>query len=164
VASLSQQLVSLQASQQSQLAQLAGNAQGSTSATSSSSSGGGIFGTLASSVLGGFSLTPIVEGILSLFGGSSQTVQPLVPFTLPPSINYAGGVSAGGVAPVDYGQNGQLRPVNSGGGSSTSNQTVQIQVNAMDSKSFLDHSEEIAQAVRQAILNSSSLNDVISDL
>jgi hypothetical protein len=37
-------------------------------------------------------------------------------------------------------------------------------VNAMDSQSFLDHSDDIAMAVKQAILNSSSLNDVISDL
>ena len=39
-----------------------------------------------------------------------------------------------------------------------------IQVNAMDSQSFLDHSDDIAMAVKQAILNSSSLNDVISNL
>ena len=34
----------------------------------------------------------------------------------------------------------------------------------MDSQSFLDHSNEIAMAVKQAILNSNSLNDVISGL
>jgi hypothetical protein len=34
----------------------------------------------------------------------------------------------------------------------------------MDSKSFLDHSDEIAQAVREAMLSSHSLNDVIADL
>jgi len=34
----------------------------------------------------------------------------------------------------------------------------------MDSKSFLDHSDEIAQAVREAMLGSHSLNDVIADL
>jgi hypothetical protein len=34
----------------------------------------------------------------------------------------------------------------------------------MDSQSFLDHSDDIAMAVKQAILNSSSLNDVIAEL
>jgi len=34
----------------------------------------------------------------------------------------------------------------------------------MDSKSFLDHSNEIANAVREAILNSHSLNDVVLEL
>jgi hypothetical protein len=41
---------------------------------------------------------------------------------------------------------------------------ISIQVNALDSRSFMDHSYEIAQAVRQAMLDSHSLNDVVSDL
>jgi hypothetical protein len=34
----------------------------------------------------------------------------------------------------------------------------------MDSQSFLDHSNEIAQAVRAAMLNSNSINDVVNNL
>jgi hypothetical protein len=34
----------------------------------------------------------------------------------------------------------------------------------MDSRSFLDHSSEIAQAVRDAMLNLNSINDVVNDL
>jgi hypothetical protein len=34
----------------------------------------------------------------------------------------------------------------------------------MDSRSFLDRSSDIATAVRQAILNSHSINDVLSEL
>ena len=41
---------------------------------------------------------------------------------------------------------------------------ITIQVQAMDSRSFLDHRDEIAQAVREAMLNSHSLNDVVSEL
>ncbi len=41
---------------------------------------------------------------------------------------------------------------------------VTIQVQAMDSRSFLDHSAEIAQAVREAMLNMHALNDVVSDI
>ena len=49
----------------------------------------------------------------------------------------------------------------SGGGAATQ---ITVQVQAMDSRSFLDHSEEIAQAVRQAMLNSHGINDVITEL
>ena len=38
---------------------------------------------------------------------------------------------------------------------------ITVQVQAMDSQSFLDHSSDIALAVRQAMLQSSVLNDVI---
>ena len=41
---------------------------------------------------------------------------------------------------------------------------ITIQVQAMDSRSFLDHSAEIAQAVREAMLNMHSLNDVVNDI
>jgi hypothetical protein len=51
---------------------------------------------------------------------------------------------------------GQARP-----GAATQ---VTVQVQAMDSRSFLDHREEIARAVRQAVLRSHSLNDVLADV
>jgi hypothetical protein len=51
---------------------------------------------------------------------------------------------------------------NNGGGGAATQITVQVQ--AMDSRSFLDHSEDIAQAVRQAMLNSHGINDVITEL
>ena len=41
---------------------------------------------------------------------------------------------------------------------------ITVQVQAMDSRSFLDHSHDIAQAVREAMLNMHALNDVINDL
>lgn len=42
--------------------------------------------------------------------------------------------------------------------------SISIQVNAMDSRSFLDHSHDIALAVRDAMLNLNALNDVVNDL
>jgi len=48
--------------------------------------------------------------------------------------------------------------------SSNSHQQIVVQVQAMDSQSFLDRSHDIAQAVRQAMLNSHPVNDVIMDL
>jgi len=41
---------------------------------------------------------------------------------------------------------------------------ITVNVQAMDSQSFLDHSSEIAQAVRDAMLNSNSINDVVNNL
>jgi len=51
-----------------------------------------------------------------------------------------------------------------GQGSSSAGQQITVQVQAIDSQSFLDHSDEIAQAVRQAMLNMNSINDVVTDL
>jgi hypothetical protein len=37
-------------------------------------------------------------------------------------------------------------------------------VQAMDARSFMDHSAEIARAVREAMLHSHPINDVMSEL
>lgn len=42
--------------------------------------------------------------------------------------------------------------------------TITVNVQAMDSQSFLDRREDIARAVREAMLQSHSLNDVVSEL
>jgi len=81
---------------------------------------------------------------------------------LPQPVQAQGGITAsspGQVAAVSYSESGQPRPQ-----TASASPQVTIQVNAMDSQSFLDHSDHIAMAVKQAILNSSSLNDVISGL
>ena len=172
VANLSKQLSELRVAQQNQVDKLVENTQALTQntvnkSTGSSSSTGSAITSAASDILsGGLGLLPLFKGIFDLFGGGRPAApQPLTPFNLPPSIQYAGGTSSEGtVVPVDYGQGGQLRSV--GGvakGGAQAAQNVQITVNAMDSRSFLDHSDDIARAVRQAMLQSSSLNDVISD-
>ena len=73
-----------------------------------------------------------------------------------------------GFAPVVYGQNGlprlATRMARRGHATPVAGPQISIQVNALDSRSFMDHSDEIAQAVRQAMLNSHSLNDVVNDI
>jgi hypothetical protein len=98
---------------------------------------------------------------MSLFGGSStESLTAPMPFMLPPAVNYQAGITGTGqVTPVDSGQNGQPRAQ-----SANSAPQVTVQVNAMDSQSFLDHSDDIANAVKSALLNSHSLSDVIGDL
>jgi predicted nucleotide-binding protein len=65
---------------------------------------------------------------------------------------------------VDYNQSGDPRAINGSASSSQPSPQITIQVQAMDSRSFIDHSQDIAKAVREAMLNMHSLNDVISDL
>jgi hypothetical protein len=115
----------------------------------------------ASQVLGGgLSLMPLVSLFSSLFGGGqSQQPASLVPFSLPPSMNLQSTTSG---QDVSWGENGLPRSAASSG--SNAGQQITVQVQAMDSQSFLDHSDDIAQAVRQAMLNMNSINDVVTNL
>jgi hypothetical protein len=127
-----------------------------------SSSGGGVSDVLntASSLLGGgLSLMPLISLFSSLFGGGQSQPAPLVPFAMPPSLNLQ---STTNNQDVTWGENGL--PRSSGSSGSNAGQQVTVQVQAMDSQSFLDHSDDIAQAVKQAMLNMNSINDVITSL
>ena len=42
--------------------------------------------------------------------------------------------------------------------------TIQVNIQAMDSQSFLDRQDDIARAVREAMLHSNSLNDIVMEL
>jgi len=122
-------------------------------------------GTLASSLTGGaLSLSPILSGLLHLFGnGTSNTPPPLAKFALPPSVAFqAANVAGPQTSGVDFSQSGTPRVI--GSAPSSASQQITIQVQAMDSRSFMDHSQDIARAVREAMLNMHALNDVISDL
>jgi hypothetical protein len=78
---------------------------------------------------------------------------------MPPSVNLQ---STTNNQDVTWGENGL--PRSSGSSGSNTGQQVTVQVQAMDSQSFLDHSDDIAQAVKQAMLNMNSINDVITSL
>jgi hypothetical protein len=165
LSALTSQITTLNSTQEAQISVMQDNTQALTqnsSAKSGGSSVGGTIGNLASTVLGG-SLSPIIGGLLSLFGGGgSQTLAAPAPFRLPTPVQYDAGLTGGSpgqVAPVSTGAGGQPRPQ-----ASTSAPQITVQVNAMDSQSFLDHSDDIANAVRQALLSSNSLSDVISSL
>ncbi len=163
LSSLTEQIGSLASVQQSQISATQDNTQalGQNSTTKGSgSSTAGTVGGIASSVLGS-GLSPIISGLLSVFGGgSTQNLSAPAPFSLPPSVNYQAGLTGTGqVAPVDSGQSGQPRTQ-----SANSAPQVTVQVTAMDSQSFLDHSDDIANAVKTALLNSHSLSDVIGGL
>jgi hypothetical protein len=122
-------------------------------------------GSTLESALGlGLGLSPLITGLLGLFGGGGNNSQSQAPaaFVLPPSISVSAGASATPTPAfgVDYTAGGQPR----GATTSASAPQITVQVQAMDSQSFLDHSNDIAQAVRQAMLESSVLNDVIREV
>lgn len=119
--------------------------------------GGGAMGWVSS-------INPLL-GLLKLFGGRSRTEEIELPrYERPPRQSFTGGISdAGGWAArgIDYGAGWQMRTVEPDRPAAGAQITVNVQ--AMDSRSFLDHREEIAAAVRQALLESHSLSDVIGE-
>lgn len=148
-------------------------AQGGTNQSQSSSSGAvDTAKSIGSYLLGGLGIGSLISGISSLFGGGEKPAPPpLVKYSMPAALQYEGAVtSSGQISNYDYNDRGGIRtadqpqPAGLGQSSSQASPQVIIQVNAMDSRSFLDHSDDIARAVRAAILNSSSLNDVISEM
>ena len=147
--------------------------------------GGISAGAVVSTVLkSGFGLLPMITGLLGLFGGGeTQAEAPLAKFAMPKAINFQAAETGRGMTDVDYDQMGMPRanfasdtsgrrpdaapPATAGGqGNVDGRQLPQITVNvhAMDSRSFLDHSNEIALAVRDAMLNLNAINDVVNDL
>jgi hypothetical protein len=150
------------------------------SATASSGQGNSILSFATSLVGGGLGIVPLVSGILGLFGGGPSQPPPLEKYVMPDPLHFTEADTGGGMVNADRDQFGaprlystpgtggpQSNPAVSSPTSTPSNQTqpqINVTVHAMDSQSFLDHSTEIAQAVRQAMLNSNSLNDIVSDL
>ena len=117
---------------------------------------------ILSRFLGGSALGSIVTGITGLFGVGKPTAPvPLYRFDLPQSVAVEAGITRKGqFVPVNHSQSGQVRS------NETQQPVVQAvpQSSAADSRWFMDHSEDIASAVKEAMLHSHSLNDVVADL
>ena len=159
-AQLSTQLEQLKLTSQTQADAVAQNTQAVlqntlAQAVSGGGSAAGRISDIFSKVSGnGLGLSPLLSGLVKLFGGGNpEPVPVLTPYTKPASIDFDGSISNSGAA--------EARTFAQATGSG---QQITIQVQAMDSRSFLDHSEEIARAVREAMLNSHALNDVVNDL
>ena len=111
---------------------------------------------------------PIVTGLMKLFGSRDpEPVPALEKFIMPSSVSVEAGLSADrGYSSVRYSQGGQpqLAGNAAGGTTRTSASTIQVNIQAMDSQSFLDRQDDIAKAVREAMLHSNSLNDIVMEL
>lgn len=138
------------------------------------SGGGGVVDvleTVGSTVLkNALGAAPLIRGIISLFGGGDKEAPetPLVKYARPASIAFQAADTPSGFTQVDYDQQGLPRAFRQEAESTPvrreANQQVTVNVQAMDARSFLDRSTEIAAAVREAMLNLNSLNDVVNDL
>jgi hypothetical protein len=100
----------------------------------------------ASSAVGLGGLGSLISGITSLFGGGEKKAPPpLQLFQLPDAVN-------------------QTVHLQGGSPAGSSGSAVHVHVQAIDTQSFLNRSNDIARAVKTAMLNSHSLNDVVSEL
>jgi hypothetical protein len=144
--------------------------------------------SIAGAVLkGGFGMVPLVGELLGLFGGGgSPAPAPLVKYAMPAAINFEAADSGSGSSNADSDQWGMPRAystsptsatpgssatqnnnpgkASSGSGAPSGSPQITVNVQAMDARSFLDRSHDIAAAVRDAMLNSNSINDVVNDL
>ena len=189
-ASLSDTVKQLSELQGSSAAQAASGS--SSTSNASTTSGGGITAeSIVTTVLeSGLGMVPLVVGLLGLFGGGGTPAPPtLEKYAMPERQYFEGADTGSDVSGADYDQMGMPRsysaapdgtsaqasgtasPVSSGsstgapsGPSAAAAPQITVNVQAMDSQSFMDHSNEIAQAVRAAMLNSNSINDVVNNL
>ncbi len=137
----------------------------------------GVLATLAGGVKGGGSglgsplksglgLTPLWVKIAGLFRGRGEEPQPPAPYLGPPPLELevanTGGILAG-LPRVVRGVGGEPRAVEHERAVVWQPQ-VTVNVSAMDSRSFLDRQEDIARAVREAMLHMHPVNDLISEL
>jgi hypothetical protein len=121
--------------------------------------------------------SPLIGVFTSLFGGGSAVVPPpLIKYALPQSVDFQAVEGRGGqVFSVDYDQSGAPRSYGgvesaAGGGTGAPGDVAAVSVpqalegSSLDPRFFLDRSDLIAAAVRDAMLNSHAINDVINDL
>ncbi|MGA3206185.1 MAG: hypothetical protein ABSF12_27145 [Bryobacteraceae bacterium] len=163
LSTIATQLEELQAINEAQMAGME-----ATISTNAKSSGGSTAGSIGDTLLDflgmGSGIGSLISGLVGLFGGGgSSSTTAVTPYIQPLPINLQAGFSgssAGGASGVDYGEGGQPRQTS---GASTQQQ-ITVQVQAMDSQSFLDRSNDIAAAVRKAMLETSTLNDVIREV
>jgi hypothetical protein len=140
------------------------------SGTGSGGTGGESALSIASTVLtSGLGLIPLIGGLVGLFdGGGGSTQQPLTKYAMPDPVSFQGAETSGGIAAGDTDLTGMPRAASSGSGTATagggSGSQITVNVQAMDARSFMDRSSDIAAAVRDAMLNLNSINDVVSSL
>lgn len=141
---------------------LQSNTSGQGSHSAISTVGGALSGVFGGAL--GF-LSPIISGITHLFGGGGSQPVTLPTYTAPPPVSIGGILHAsgtnGGTAPTAAAPVAQTQQTSA---ATTYSPQISVQVNAMDSQSFMDRSGDIANAVREAMLNNHPINGVVADL
>jgi hypothetical protein len=149
-----------------QLQSTATVATGSNSAGSDSSVADSALKVATTIFKSGLGLSPLITGLFGLFsGGEDAAPPPLTKYALPAAVQFRAAATEGGIRIVDYDQYGSPREYNSPRVSgNAAGPAITVNVQAMDARSFLDRSSDIAAAVRDAMLNLNSINDVMADL
>jgi len=127
--------------------------------------GGGAGGGLGGFLRGGFGLASLGVRITGLFRQDREKPADLTPFALPESLAVEAANTRNilaGFPQIDRGQRGEVREIRPAmSGAPTQ---VVVNVNAMDSQSFMDRSNDIARAVRDAMIHMHPLNDVVGEM
>lgn len=119
-------------------------------------------GGLASGLVGSLFLSPLWKGLASLFGGGDGgNPVKLTPFqsSSPAAIDQPASVGriSSPASTNSLAANPEL-------GSSRGVNNVNITIQALDARSIADRSEDIAAAVRMAILSGSNINESVNEL
>jgi hypothetical protein len=116
---------------------------------------GGIASALGGGLSGLLGLGSIISGFVSLFGGGKSALPPLVQFQEPVAQNLISYISSGSHSSAPSAAS-RVSVSNSG--------TTNTPGGQQTTSTYQYQSTQIAQAVKQALLNSSSLNDVIAEI
>lgn len=118
--------------------------------------------TLVNVLKSGLGVAPLVGSLIGLFGGGGEEEPaPFVKYAMPASVNIEAAERDGRISVSDYDQMGMARAYQP---AAAGPPQITVNVQAMDARSFMDRSGDIALAVRDAMLNSNSINDVVNDL
>ncbi len=113
-------------------------------------------------------VNPIAGLVAGLFAGKRESAAPppVATYLRPESFRLEAGfdgANAPAITAVERQEGGQFRPDGGTSGGTNGGPQVVVQVQAMDSRSFLDHTPEIAEAVKRALLESHGLRDVLGE-
>lgn len=134
---------------------------GATSALSALGRGlGGGPGSPGGLLKSGFGLAPLAAAIVGLFGGGRKEEPPVFEsFREPPPIRIE--AANGALRRSSYAEQRSPRTREE---QAPAGASVVVNIQAMDARSFLDRSNDIAAAVKDAMLHMHPVNDVISEL
>ncbi len=157
---------------------------GSSTSSSSSDTGSSVESIATTFLESGLGIVPLITSLVGLFSGGSDAPPALEHYVMPSAISFESADVGNNLTPADFDQTGAARMYDATAGSSGGNSSsgdfgpgspasgsaapsapqISVNVQAIDAQSFMDYSTQIAQAVRGAMLNLSSLNDVVNEL
>ncbi len=118
-------------------------------------------GGSATNILTSLFLGPLWKGIFSLFGGGEDQLPALAKYQFP-------GDTRTDVSASLSGDGGNTGASYDGFGSSRQNTSapasINVSIQALDARSILDRSDDIAAALKQAMLSNHEINDNFSEL